>query len=940
MFDTDDCGIFIGRTTIPLPLFEGQKFYEQEIRKGIFGKYKENILKNAFNKEKEPVDGLEEFEAYFYETRGYYLFGPFDLAVIAFVDDFKLGSKTFHPYSYLSEQALHDVEDRPLEPENFIFQTTTGFSPWATGKKDARIGLFEKARDTFLKRDLEGAKFPLIGITELKLNNGLHIGSGNAMVQLAANMIRAKLEANPDHGEHFEFILLQSYSWNEFLLLIFSDSYRTIIKQVLEVREMTLGELSVFDDKAAGYFDQVQQNCLLKSLIDQKAPDSASLLNNAHVFVYSHTTFGFDLELIPLLEGKDESALSSQFKPILHQSLNLNMLFHVKPGHLKTVARQFGDKGAKWNVNVGSGDLVLPLSENDVNITYERVLSQDDLRQLRPHLRRIQTLPALHIALDELSGDTVKEHFYYTDELHQFAYGLQHIRELRELLLRCKIGKTLRERIINMYVNYNSGIRDPLLFTYFADLKPFLDKTLLDIADMAIQPKQAVEATSIFLETAAADFEKAFRNRFYLSYLMSHVTDYNMEHNGGIQQLVSIFDSVYKIITEVLLLPYNKRPSLCVSSIPRIDSNENFVELSYAHLLQPSIFLSVATATAAKHFFTYAKQEDEKTLHLLEQKTLLVQNLPLIEDLPFLENLSDLFGDLVNYYLTFNKDSDLFLFWYWHHFLQNPDMYTNEGTVDEELFVLYLLRLMLLFEFLDRDPRHFGARIVAPTVELQDLWFRWFPRTQTKLEQLLKGVGADPLGDWFSLAKAVINEVLVIDNYCGLSENQIDKPLAQERHFLQILKKKGLAIMPDTREEMLNQLAEVRKEDLEFLSDTIMSMLEKGKVFRPERNSDRPLSFYTHAIMLGYLKLLKQQFGGNISVLYRLESNGYPSDSFEEDTAFKRNYADFTFDPRGGLFLTGLQARRAYFRYRIALFHTLNGLAARAKVALFNGIKW
>ncbi|MEN0004422.1 MAG: hypothetical protein AAF798_09770, partial [Bacteroidota bacterium] len=884
----------------------------------------------SFNREADRNAHTEEFEEYFYETAGYYLFGTFDLAVIAFVDDFKLGSKTFHPYSYLSEEALRDSEDRPLEPENFIFQTTTGFTPAHSNDKKGSIGLFEKARDTFLKSKSEGKRFPLIGICELKLNNGLHIGSGNAMIQLAAQMIETKLEASPKHGAHFEFILLQTYSWNEFVLLIFSDSYKTITEQVLDIREMTFGQLQVFDDKSANYFEQVRENCLLRRMIMHKEADPA-LIHNAHVFVYSHTTFGFDIELMPMVIQDGKAQIPAHFKPIEDHSLSINMLLSVKPGHLKTVAKELKQRGIDWRVHVGSGDLLLPISENDVHFTYEKVLSQNDLKHLSRHLRSVQTIPELKFEVEELSGTAVEEHFFYSRELHQFAYSLQHIKELRSLLLRCKIGKTLRERIINMYVNYNSGVRDPLLFTYFVELQSFLNKTLFDIARLAERPKQAVEASSMYLESATSDYEKAFRNRFYLSYLMNRVTDYNMEHNGGIQQLVSIFDGVYKMVSEILLVPYSQRPSLCVSSIPRIDVNENFVELSYAHLLQPSIFLSIITATASKHFFKFVEPSSEEDLEALHHKMLIVQNLPLIEEMAFLEDLSDLFGDLVNYYVTYNKDSELFLFWYWHHFLQNPDMYTNEGSIDEELFVKYLLRLMLLFEFLDRNPRFFGTRIVAPVPELQDLWFRWFPRTRGKFRTLIDSEGAEALEDWFTLAKKVIKEVLVVNNYVGINQSEE----TQNIQFVKILQRKGVEIIPDTRADLLNELVRVRQDDLSFLSDTIMALLEKGKVYFPDKVGDRPLAFYTQAVILGYLKLLSKQFGPNLSVLYRLDTSGHPADFLEANESFTRKYADYTFDPSGGIFLTSIEARRAYFRYRIALYHTLNGLAAKAKEQLF-----
>lgn len=927
----DNSGIFLGLSTIPLPLKQGKAFFRREIQEGIFKQYKERIRQFSFNRTKDDAAYLNDFDRYFYEVRAYYLFGKFDLAVLSVVDDFRLGSKTFHPYSHLTEEALAAVDGRLLQPENFTFQTLTGYSPQMITEYPS---LLEHARATFLA-DVDQPKeqrFPLFASCSLKLNSAFTIGGGNNFSQLAASMIYSRLEASLDYKEHFDFIILQTFSWNEFTVLFFADSYETITKHILQIRELSVKELSMFDYGKNALLDFVQREALMAKFLAEQ-PNPLKQMENAHIFVYSQTVFGFDIALFDATDG-EVTTDKNQFKPILDDSLQLNMQLFVKPGHLKTVAQYFDQKERKWRLHIGSGDFIYPVPNGNLQQSYHELLNNTDLGELDKHIRGIQTHPELKLDTSEIAGEVVENHYFYTSELYQLAFGVETLRELRGHLVRCKVSKTVRQRVINMFVNYNNGIQDPVLYTYFIDLRPFLQKTLRDIEGMADEKTRTVEETSDMLDVMTNDFEKAFRNRFHQSHLMSDITDFNIEFNGGVQQLVSLFDSAYKIMASVLLIPYDKRPTLGVSSISGIVANDNLVEMSYAHLLQPSLFLSTGTASAAKAFLSL-HQGQEFVFERFRQKTAIVQELSLIEQLPFLEDLSDLFGDMINYYITFNGDTNLFLFWYWHYFLQNPNMYNQQGTVNEELFLLYLLRLMLLFEYLDPESGHFREKVLAPAHDLQDLWFRWFPRTRQKIDEILNEPAAQELDDWFQLAKSVIEDKLIIDNYAGLVDKKIETEEEKIKLYQQILRNNDAFALTTDLFDLEMELIRSRSEEMRYLSEQISLLIKQGRVYDPDVLSARSAAFYLQAVVLGYLKLLYDECQGNLSVLYRTEESGKPADTYEGATDYRRIYPKYTFDPRGGLFLTSIQSRRDYFKYRIALYNSINGIASKMKKELF-----
>ena len=922
----DDCGIFLGLSTIPLPLKQGKAFFKREIQNGIFKQYKDRITSFSFNKEKDDTAIREDFDQYLYRAKAYYLFGSFDLAVLALVDDFKLGSKTFHPYSHLTEEALANADGRLLQPENFIFQTLTGYAPQLIAEHPS---LLETACETFLREEeKENPRFPLFSSCSLKLNNAFTVGGGNTFIQLVASMITSHLEASPDYKEHFDFILLQTFSWNEFTLLFFSDSYSTITKHILQIRELNFKDLKLFDYGNNSFIESIRKEALLSHLIKDDN-EVGEKLDFAHIFVHSQSIFGFDIDLF-----EDENiAHSPKFKQLRDESLNLNIQLFVKPGHLKTVAQYFDQKSENWRLHIGKGDFIYPVPDGNLRLSYRELLHSTDLESINKHIRGLQTHPELSFELDEIAGELVEDHFFYSQKLGRFAFTIEDLRRLRDYLVRCKVSKTVRERVINMYVNFNYGIQDPVLFAYFIDLHSFLTKTLNDIAALTEEDDQSVEETSDSLSILSNDFEKAFRNRFHLSYLMSEMADINMDFNGGVQQLVSLFDSVYKIMASVLQMPMKERPSLCVSSISGIASNDNSVEMSYAHLLQPSLFLSTATATVAKSFFNRNQNASETYVKFI-QKTALVQNLSLMETLPFLEDLSELFGDMINYYITFNKDTELFLFWYWHYFLQNPDMYNQKGEVNEELFCLYLLRLMFVFEYLDPDSGHFKAQVLAPNHDLQDLWFRWFPRTREKLDEILSEGTAEHLDEWFSMAKAIIEDELIIDNYSGILEKNLETEEERTALYKEILRNSDGALSNNLYELEMD-LIKARYEEMNYLSDQVASLLRSGRIYNPDVLSVRSSAFYLQVIVLAYLKLIHTECNGRLTVLHRDEKTGTPSDQFDEEGLFKRIYPNYTFDPRGGLFLTSIQARRNYFRYRIALYNSLNSIASKMKKELF-----
>lgn len=933
----DDCGIFIGLSSMPLPFSKGKEFYEQKIRGGIFDRYRRTVLEYAFTKEQDDPSYLEAFEQYFYQTRAYYLFGSYELAVLALVDDFKLGNKNFHPYSYLSEGLMAEEELPGAEPETFSFHTMTGIS--AVGNTEdvpyINSSLISRATDTFLKPEEAKGKFPFIGICSLKINNALLIGQRDVVEYLIAKKVEYVLATTPGGGEHFDFILLRTTAWNEYTLLLFTDSYDLMTSLILSIRELQCKDLQVLGEDDQDAIDGLKENCLLHRLIEEWQTGDDHLVDEAHLFVHSHTTFGFDLSLFDFMT-EEGVAYPADFLPIKDEDFQLNIRFDVKPGHLKTLLSKLKSDPGSAKISIGSGDFIYPSQSGDIGMVYRDLLKQERIHQLSKHIRRIHASPDLNLDPTKIKGSDLDEHFFYTHRLNQFAFTYEEIKALREQLIRCRVAKGVREKVLNMFVNFNHQVQDPILFNYFMELKPFLRDVMAGLRHFSEVQDTFVEEITRQLWDWTYLFEKAYNNRFNLSHQSYNQQALHLDFNVGVQQLVSLFDGVAKILAACIDLPIKEGPSLVISSTSELNFSGSVLEVGLHHLIQPSLFLSMATHVITSDFLLrtaglsgHYEEFQQQTVRLLGQQ----------EELPFLatEHEVDAFlGALFNYYVTFNKDSELFLFWYWHQFLQQPGAYHQNGEIEENLFVSYLIRMMVLMEFVDHDAHHFKSKLIAPFPELQNLWFRWFIHIRRKVDEMLDNNPVQILKSWFDQAKTLVTNEVIPKLYAGVLERDWEEKADLLAAYRQIREQKGQPLQPASDSVIKQQMAQDWQDELDKITGLILSQLEKGQTFKPPVSHSQSASFYLQAVSLAYLRLIRNTFKEEHTILYRLPANGTPSAHFDPiDKRFERKYGPFAFDPKGGLFTTSIAARRKYFRYRVALYMSLTAIVAKQKLKLY-----
>jgi len=194
-----------------------------------------------------------QLDAQFYDPRAYVLLSNFDLAFISLIEGYEFPVQRFRPFDPLWPRGRNTrrTDDRPTsEFRSFPHRTIVGPGPvW--GK---RTDIVKKANETFLLP--RPKRPPLIGICQIKLNNSLLLGAGGTFLRCMSKAILSRWHARFRSSESKEYrytrpgqtriIILESYAWHEFTLLIFSDSFNKIRDLVKIIQGMTLLDVGYY----------------------------------------------------------------------------------------------------------------------------------------------------------------------------------------------------------------------------------------------------------------------------------------------------------------------------------------------------------------------------------------------------------------------------------------------------------------------------------------------------------------------------------------------------------------------------------------------------------------------------------------------------------------------------------------------------------------------
>lgn len=875
-----DAGIAIGLTS--LPFRQEREFYKNEIADSLFPHYRKAVRDNFSPLTTSP--SLSEFDKYFYQPVPYYLFGSFDMAVLAVVDDFEMMARTFRAF----DPMLSSAAKKPYR-ENFFYKVITGPTPQFK-PEDSMVHI---AARTFLTED----RAPLFAMSLLKLNNVLLLGSGTEFLRTVIRFIHAVAKRQNAQRKNMHWILLESYAANEITLLVFTSSYSAAARLITTVREARMRDLLQSGDKVLSEEEgtRLRQNCMLADLT-ASGYTSADVLE-ATLFIDTESYFGFDFRLL----DPTHRSLLERIDP--YDSMDLLCQWSVRPGYLQNSINELGND-SEVTTCVGRGDLF----ERAKDLTTRQMIQQV-LLSLEPdsrprHAKRRQTMPAMAgTVVHSLGIDEPSQGEYIEPDLGLMCFSVADITEIQNRLRSVWAPKILTAKVLNAFTNFNDGILDPALYGYFIELLPLMEliqKTVVDWEDP--QGKAGLGLICATLEKVTDNFERAYRNRFYNSYRMGDITDFNLDFKGGIQQLITSFDAAYKAICSELGRPES---FVYVAGSPGVYSTRYEVRLNYYHVFQPEIFASIANHEAANFYFTrftesapprfasacelaaaqnpsirdktpgrvLLKLDEMRSRSNAKQRTLLnFVTRPLF---------NYVFVDLLALYFGYNRNGRLWSYWYWAYFAQNSDAYSRAGKVDERQVVNFMLRMLWIqriAQVQETESIKFGMEV------FDNLFCEWQPI----LDQFLDWLWTEPeLSTW-------------------------------NTEVVSYVKSKFHAMYHSSANETIDQITH----RLEQGAVELRTKLERGETCQYSTVDDKSSFRFTEQILYAYLSLIKDRFGDGDILLDR-HNEGRPT--------IGPSSAGALFDPIGGIFTHDPHTRRERFRYRAGLTMSLWDMAEKEK---------
>lgn len=949
-YQSDDVGVFVALTS--LPFNKENPFYEGEI-KGLIKQHKLGVKR--FFQKKSDDENFEkcraEYIEFMYKPRAYILFGRYDLAVVSLVDDFQLASRTFRPYNPVKMDGLRGGKDRYFD-YHILHGPTPKFSDQNT--------LLTKAKKTFLLNEESNDKlYPLFGLCRVKINNSLLMGAGADIVPGIIKLLSDTIYKNNESEDDFEVIITESFSYHELTILFFSTSYKKIGKSVADIRRLKVADLlskSGSDSKINGRLSHVEASLLAHcNSNDNSSSDKKTTIGNNHLFQDTKTVLGYDAnKIVENINGSNHL-----FKPFPDEEVLFSIKWYLKPGHIDyfidRLTKEWRAKLGTMSLTTNDGDLMMCFKSEkqqlkDVFDAINKITTQDESvfqpkSEIFEHVQKFHTY--VDIPIEDVRDKTnvyipEKHYTFFKNNLESQAVKTTFIEKISIQMRALNMPKVLIARVMTLYSNYNMGIQDKMLFPYYLELRGFLNITIPKTIEEFYHNrfKRGYESPKLrrILYSMVKIAEKAFNNRLFHSHRTTEITDFKLEYRGGIQQILSAYDSAYKALCKPLGEKQYPVSFVYVSGFSGVESYEYAIKLNYFHIFQPSIYLSIAVHEASNFFFTQLlidacrnKRNDVKSRFNLNDELASVS--PDSKDILNFESLKKIYNtvglnngkhflfdleineftydkktdrlqellkeidkeipkalkvifepgifhyfmvDTITYYYAYRKDIELFCFWHWHYFIQMQTNYGNPSEIDKEKFLIMLTRILFVAITNDEDGYVHQMKQKPPCDSIEAIWQQTFTKTQHVLERILSD---SIIKEWISSIQKLAQ--IFYDNIHSVNEEAYD----------------------------IEQIKEELKKGSTYAPDNIRNFLKSDDYFFTREVTN---------IVYAYLTLIKEMASDKpISVLKRSKYNDGVVD-FHEDKS-----ASLLFDPLGGIFTHDPVTRREYFKIRSALMKTL-----------------
>ncbi len=700
-------GIQFTFATLP----EGQaELFQGGIEVGYFSKYKNTV---------------PEIKKFLYNPLKFYIIGDYDLCYITLINNLKFSHSQFEPKS----------------PKNEVF-TSHYFQSYIGLSKNPSHKLSE------ICRVAENKYF--IGVINIKLSNGLLIGNGNDFIEYVAEIINNVLNGTP-------YLLARTFTWFDFSLAVFIDNPGNLADIVTRLRNI---------ERSANELGDIYNNSLLNQV-----QAKGGLKKKYSLIVDTHSYFGYNHKLI---EGK----ISSDFvKGFLRSANDLKLKVDteiewlLKPGHesylldlLKSdkLLRKYY-KFSNLKIALGKYDFILSQKGHYILASFYlfRFIYKNLHGNLFKHVRQIKTKIFLPLKKTEKSAAS---YFTWDGILGKFAFKPGTLREIEKNLKALKVSRQMRIKVCKIFINFNNGIQDPIQFPYFLDFVLFVNnlKELINKEyDRANESNLQVKELEDRLNEHIRVFQDAYNIRFLNGYQFENISDFNLDFNNSIPQLLSAYST---LIYEYGKLLYNGGNYGPIIQINNFDTQSNYLSINYSiqHLTAPEFVFS----TIMKEILNQLKFDNKKYKSILVEIKKNFQGFLDESNESYLDEMVEngLFDidyfviDAIRYMVTYQFNFELFNYWFWSYNYQNSSLFDTGGMFNEDHLRKEMLRIVLIRDFFNVDKE----KLQNPSPELYTYWERHIDKIETIAGLILNFLGKTQIGN---VINAVFNELFNQLNY-------------------------------------------------------------------------------------------------------------------------------------------------------------------------------
>lgn len=864
----------------------------------------------------------------------YHIFGKYDIAFISLAENFSLSNKVFLPTRI----------DNGYKPGYIKSHVLSGIPLKCNGKSTEKkfenllgYGPIDISKDS-----------SFLCISNLKVNNSFLLGNGLTFLSLVKRGIENIL------GDDIISIIVMSFASSEISLVLFSDDIEVLKSKILNIRGMKIDCL-----KDLG--EDLIRKILTNSTIPDKEDDLSIKYLNSHLFSDSQSFFGVKLD-----ENNDWTVKA-------HPDFNTKIEWEIRPGHEKFVHKILSntDNNINYEKNEinfipGKTDFCFNFEESTKNLSLNYEInnllrrpnseSESEIGKLIDHVRSIKTKIFFDAKetikkIDENPGKKSSQEVIRDS----IVTPLREIHKLRLMLKKLKISNELTNRIIKVVFNFDSAIQNPLVYNLFIDLLAFVqylkeyikllsidvDKYFNGDTNVAVDSVHSIEKK---LSTLVKNFEDAYNLRYINNYSFDEVSDFLIDYNSPIQQIITSFDNYFKSLYSSLVGREIANRNITLVNELQTKATQFSVNFAIYNLYEPGVLFYCAT----KEIYTaYFKTEKLKQLYYdrtIRSYKLYCRDYFLNNPNSNCSHLSKLLIthnpnyhiiDYSRYKLFFDKDFKQFVFWHVSFLFQFPSIYNTNGDFNKEQFLKEFNRLLFLAVMADLDnvldlgiswtkavpgPNEEFLRDFCPNSKIKHIWNRTYLETRDYIVDLVRD--KSKYFAYYELNSPISDKIVTEEDGEGyrsmslgeltkqihngsLSYNlNVDKSNKSEDKYIDVW------LQPDSKNEI----------DFNYIfnfSDGVINVHDLEKSFQ-NMDSKESLRSLTKQYLEEIYK--RAEIDGSF-IIPTLNRDWHTGDI--EEVSFYNQKSDFLFDPNGGAFFHSFKRAKQYSMVRNKLYMIL-----------------